>query len=90
MGAALAFVMSAAGRKIVMYGGAVLAVLFVLMGFYRAGAKAATSAATARTLNRTLKNIKTREDVDEEVANLDDTGSGTPAADELRGAWSRD
>ena len=52
---------SSAGRKVAIYGGIALAVLLMVFGIYRAGGKAAENAARARTIDRTVKVLKTRE-----------------------------
>ena len=84
----LSFFFSGVGRKLAIYGGVAIAVLLIVCGIYGAGGKAADAAAVRRTLDRTLKNLKTKGEVLNEIA--DSARSGITSASRLRDEFSRD
>ena len=84
----LAFLFSGIGRKLAIYGGIALAVLLVVCGIYGAGGRAADAAATRKALDRTLKNVRTRKVVRQDIAAQ--AREGVSAVDQLRERWSRD
>ena len=84
----LGTLLSGTGRKMLVYGGIVLSVVLVLFGAYRAGGKAAEATGTKKALDRTLRNIRTRQEVEHEIATS--ARDGKPATERLRDRWSRD
>ena len=77
-----------ASSKVAIYGGMVLAVLLILVGFYRAGARSEANATKARVLYRMRKDLGVKETIRNEVRTA---GIGSPRAslDRLRRDWGR-
>lgn len=70
------------------YAAVALGVVLVLLGFYRAGLRAAEAAATRQAIDQVRKNQLIKEAVDEEIRRAD--ASGRDARERMRSEWYRD